>query len=228
MWELQIDVPHPRLTFFEIAMDEQVYSTPMGRLYRFGDKYYASVTTILSGWNPKTQNFTNDYALLGTRAHYEILGLYKDMEEPDIYYSTFSEQEVNQKLDLAYDMWATVDIGNVIDVELAVRDDVNCYAGRLDMLTKIDGKTTLVDLKTGNYYNKYPLQIAAYSQACDIKVDQALIVRLDLNPDRNPDEEVDMIWYDRETLDENEAKFLEKARKYNKDRDDYLKAMAEV
>jgi hypothetical protein len=205
---------------------ERVFDSPFGRVYGFGDKYYSSVTTILSGFNPNSQNFTNDYAQLGTRCHYEILGLYKDMEEPDIYYNRFSQQEVNAKLDMANDMWQTVDVGNVIDVEMAVRDDINCYAGRLDMITELAGKITMVDLKTGNYYAKYPLQIAAYCHAYNGDVEQALIVRLDLNLDRNPDCEVDLIWYDRAQLDEYEAKFIEKCKKYNRDQQDYIDAMA--
>jgi hypothetical protein len=205
---------------------ERVFDSPFGRVYGFGDIYYSSVTTILNGFNPKSQSFTNDYAQLGTRAHYEILGLYKEMEEPDVTYTRFTEKEVNQKLDLAYEMWSTVDVGDVIDVEMAVRDDIYCYAGRLDMITEIDGKVTMVDLKTGNYYAKYPLQIAAYCRAYEGDVDQALIVRLDLNLDRNPDSDVDLIWYNRKELDKHEKKFCEKAEKYNLDQQAYIDSMS--
>jgi flavin-binding protein dodecin len=148
------------------------------------------------------------------------------MEEPDCYYSRFTEQEVNTKLDRANDMWQTVDVGEVVDVEMLVYDSTVGYAGRLDMLTKIQQKVTLVDLKTGNYYAKYPLQIAAYARASPLPVYQALIVRLDLNLDRNPESEVDMIWYDRAQLDEYEAKFVVKAKKYHEDQQVYIDMMA--
>ena len=204
---------------------ESVYSTPFGRVYKFGDRTYPSVSTILGGFKPNQQEWTNDYATLGTRAHYEILGLYKDQEEPDSYYVKFSKQEVNEKLDMAYEMWAEVDVGDVIDVELAVCDHEYEYGGRLDMITEIDGKLTVVDLKTGQYYNKYPLQIAAYCRAYGGDVEQALVVRLDLNLDRNPDRLADLIWYDREELDEHEAKFCEKAVQYHKDQRAYVESM---
>lgn len=203
-----------------------VLSTPFGRVYGIDGSYFPSVTTVLSGFNPNCQEFSNDYAVLGTRCHYEILGLYKTLDEPDSYYSKFSEKEVSEKLDRANDMWQTVDIGDVLDVEMLVYDRAIGYAGSLDMLTEIQQKTTLVDLKTGNYYAKYPLQIAAYARACPQPVEQALIVRLDLNLDRNPDSLVDMIWYTREQLDEYEAKFCAKAEKFHADQQSYIDSMS--
>jgi hypothetical protein len=203
-----------------------VFATNFGRVYGINGGYYPSVTTVLNGFNPNCQEFSNDYAVLGTRCHYEILGLYRELDKPDSYYSRFSEKEVNEKLDRANDMWQTVDIGDVIDVEMAVYNDTVGYAGSLDMLTKIQQKTTLVDLKTGNYYAKYPLQIAAYALACPQPVEQALIVRLDLNLDRNPESLVDMIWYTREQLDEYEIKFCAKAKKYHEDQQAYIDAMS--
>ena len=129
---------------------------------------------------------------------------------------------------MAYEMWAEVDVGNVIDVEMAVRDDVYEYAGRLDMITEIDDKLTMVDLKTGNFYSKYPMQIAAYCRAYEGDVEQALVVRLDLNLDRNPEKLADLIWYDREELDEHEAKFIEKAVQFHKDQNNYIACQAEM
>lgn len=207
---------------------ERVFSTPFGRVYKFGDKVYPSVSTILGGFNPHQQEWTNDFCTLGTRCHYEILGLYKEQEEPESIYSTFSRAEVNEKLDLAYEMWSKVDVGDVIDVEMAVHDDEYEYAGRLDMITEIDNKLTMVDLKTGNYYAKYPLQISAYCRAYEEDVDQALVVRLDLNLNRNPDKLADLIWYSRAELDDYEKKFCEKAVQFHKDQQAYVNEQAIV
>ena len=207
-------------------MTEGVFATPMGRMYRRGKDYYSSVSTILGGFRPNQVNWANDYSSLGTRCHYEILGLYGNLVEPKVSYVKFTEKEVNEKLDRANEMWQTVDIGDVIDVEVAVYNDTYRYAGQYDLYTKTDEGYALVDLKTGNMYPKYPYQIAAYTLACGKKVDLALIVRLDLNLDRNPENLVDMIWYTREQLDEYEAKFIAKAEKFYSDQQAYILAMS--
>lgn len=59
------------------------------------------------------------------------------------------------------------------------------YAGKLDAIAKVDGKTTLIDYKTGSkVYKEAVLQVAGYAYANDLEpdsepIEQAIICRFD-------------------------------------------------
>lgn len=102
-------------------------------------------------------------------------------------------------------------------------DGVVCaYAGRLDgVATFCDGKRRLVDIKTGDEYDSYALQMAAYVQAYEFvtgqHIDEVWILYLDVggywnndtkvytprNVDRNPR----VVVMDRPLLEDKMAEF---------------------
>lgn len=210
---------------------ESVYSTPIGRVYRMGDRYYSSVTTILSGFRTNQVEFYNDYATIGTRAHYEILGLYDDMEPPESVYRYLSESEVNHRLDSALEMWETLDVGDVVKVEYPIKNDKYLYAGRVDMLTCIDEELVIADLKTGNYYKHYPMQLAAYWEATREKypkLSRGVIYQIDLNEKRNPEHKAQEHWYELDELKEEFRNFAKRAKKFEADQNAYIEKMAKV
>jgi hypothetical protein len=114
-------------------------------------------------------------------------------------------EEVSQKLDDVVMMWQQLELEKVVvgweAIEAAVwwegeLDGVVCaYAGRLDgVATFCDGKRRLVDIKTGDEYDSYALQMAAYVQAYEfvtgLSVDEVWILYLDVGGYWNNDTKV--------------------------------------
>jgi hypothetical protein len=82
----------------------------------------------------------------------------------------------------AFYKWAEEVKLEVIENEKTVVSEKYQYAGTLDMLGKIGGRTYVIDFKTnkdGNVYDEVSLQLSAYKQALfeqDIKVDGLMAV----------------------------------------------------
>ena len=129
-------------------------------------------------------------------------------------------------------MWQQLELEKVVvgweAIEAAVwweggLDGVVCaYAGRLDGVANFcDGKRRLVDIKTGDEYDSYALQMAAYVQAYEfvtgLSIDEVWILYLDVggywnndtkvytprNVDRNPR----VVVMDRPLLEDKMAEF---------------------
>lgn len=67
----------------------------------------------------------------------------------------------------------------VLDVELIVSNSTYQYAGRLDLLCKINGKLTIVDWKSGSMdVDRVMIQLGGYSQAHESKPDFGMGVEL--------------------------------------------------
>lgn len=206
------------------------YDTPFGRIYKIGNRYYTSVTTIQSGFKPNKTAFHSDYAAIGTRAHYEIFGLYRDMESPKSSYQYFSTQDINSRLDSILSMWEQIHLDSVIDVEFVVSNNDYEFAGRGDIIAEKDGEIVLGDVKTGNYYKHYDVQIGAYYLAAKrkYKIDKGALFMLDCNVERNPSQAARIIWFTKDELISNAKKFVAKAIKYNADRDRYLEIQGRI
>jgi len=210
-----------------------------GRYYYWSDnparKMY-SVSTICH-WNDAPIK-AGDAAKIGTLGHYIVLNgiaqkyLKTNLDIPgDNPYWTASE-EVSQKLDDIVEMWQHLELEKVVTqweaVEMAVWwegeiDGVKCaYAGRLDGVANFcDGKRRLLDLKTGDEYDSYVLQLSAYTQAYEFvtgnHIDEAWILYLDVggywNNDtkvytpRNVNRDPRVVVLDRLTIDKNIEEF---------------------
>ena len=81
-----------------------------------------------------------------------------------------------------YDFWTTYK-PELISTEDFVWSDEHRYAGRADLVVKMDGETWLLDIKTSNSLHKsYDLQLASYAKALEeakgIKIDRTGIIWL--------------------------------------------------
>ena len=210
-----------------------------GRYYYWSDnpkKKMYSVSTICH-WNDEPIK-AGDAAKIGTLGHYVVLngiakkylGVNLDIPGDNPYWT--GPEEVSQKLDDVVAMWQQLELEKVVvgweAIEAAVwwegeLDGVVCaYAGRLDGVANFcDGKRRLVDIKTGDEYDSYALQMAAYVQAYEfvtgLSVDEVWILYLDVggywnndtkvytprNVDRNPR----VVVMDRPLIEEKRKEF---------------------
>ena len=183
-----------------------------GRYYYWSDnprKKMYSVSTICH-WNDGPIK-AGDAAKIGTLGHYVVLngiakkylGVNLDIPGENPYWT--GPEEVSQKLDDVVAMWQQLELEKVVvgweAIEAAVwwegeLDGVVCaYAGRLDGVANFcDGKRRLVDIKTGDEYDSYALQMAAYVQAYEfvtgLSVDEVWILYLDVGGYWNNDTKV--------------------------------------
>jgi hypothetical protein len=194
------------------------------------------VSTICH-WNDEPIK-AGDAAKIGTLGHYVVLngiakkylGVNLDIPGENPYWT--GPEEVSQKLDDVVMMWQQLELEKVVvgweAIEAAVwwegeLDGVMCaYAGRLDGVANFcDGKRRLVDIKTGDEYDSYALQMAAYVQAYEfvtgLSVDEVWILYLDVggywnndtkvytprNVDRNPR----VVVMDRPLIEEKRKEF---------------------
>lgn len=183
-----------------------------GRYYYWSDnprKKMYSVSTICH-WNDEPIK-AGDAAKIGTLGHYVVLngiakkylGVNLDIPGENPYWTGL--EEVSQKLDDVVMMWQQLELEKVVvgweAIEAAVwwegeLDGVVCaYAGRLDGVANFcDGKRRLVDIKTGDEYDSYLLQMAAYVQAYEfvtgLNVDEVWILYLDVGGYWNNDTKV--------------------------------------
>jgi len=123
------------------------------------------------------------------------------------------ENEVNDRINRALVMWNSLKFDqNVIDVERVFYDDLNMFAGKIDMLVENGDRRRVIEIKTGDFYEEYFLQVAAYvhlSGASD-----GLMIVLDTNEQRNPDRMAKMIEVDRDKCERYFDDFLELRKKY--------------
>ncbi len=152
-----------------------------------GVKPYPSVTTITSAmlgepdsirrWkarNPKWRDELRFKAKIGTLVHYRILNKFSasTLELPDFALSEFP-RDAMMYVDIAESMFDDLhlDIQAPYYVEHVVLNHEHRYGGKLDMAAIIDGKLTIIDIKTSNYYPsygvkcEYKMQLGGYYSA---------------------------------------------------------------
>jgi hypothetical protein len=218
--------------------DFKVSSDRKGRFYyreSEPSKRYRSVTTVLHWGLPKGKK--SDAAAVGSIAHYQILRNYTDefIEVPTDKPYWMESSEVNKKLEDCIRMWQMLELDDVVEEWLAVEkavwfegiiDNVNVmYAGRIDAIARFtDGRIRLVDIKTGDSYDDYPLQMAGYLQAIEyslnLHIDECYICYLDIGSNwvkeagksfpRNPHNLPRIVVYHRAELEEYIRLFNEK------------------
>jgi hypothetical protein len=178
-----------------------------------------SVTTILSKKSPFPHTGPTAITWTGEMVHYHILHHELpevEMDYPDVLptWKMPKFDETNYKLELALKMWNSMDssLREVEDVEFVCWNIDPLYAGRGDWKGKYNGDKTILDIKTGNYYSYYKMQIAAYMATQG--ADRGVIVRLDLNEERNPKKEPKIYSWYKEDLAKDLEKFYELARSF--------------
>ena len=194
---------------------------------------YPSVSTILSSASdypfktqytktgtPKKQNKL--YANIGSVIHHHCLKKYdRDVmnELPSINEWVKNPDWVNEKIQNSYTMWCqflTDFKPKFINVEQVIKYKNNNirYMGRYDALAEINGKTVLIDLKTGNFYPYYQMQLSAYWASISPFPERAMIVRCDTHPDRNPNLNYQVYVYEAKELFEYFSEFVTTAEEY--------------
>ena len=87
------------------------------------------------------------------------------------------------------------------------------YAGRMDLLCKLDVDLTLIEIKTGQHYDDHVIQAAGYWNALRRKP-QVAFVYLDSIIDRNPRQQAKLHYFTQSELEEGYNTFLDKYVEY--------------
>ncbi len=127
------------------------------------------------------EKYVDKTAQIGTLGHYLIECELKG-EEPDL--EPFSREEINAAencLIKFYD-WQAENELEPLEVETALVSEKYKYGGTIDLYCKLNGKYTLVDLKTSKaIYDTHMIQLAAYKNLLEengYKVEQVKILRI--------------------------------------------------
>ena len=199
---------------------EYIY-LPCGRFYKSGKKTYGSVTSIISGFTPKKSTWVHDLAKVGTICHGQAAKEHIKVDIEEIMIWTIPQKEVYSAMRRFRCMWKKINrIINIKHVEIPVYYENGAikYGGRVDVIFEKDGLIYLGDIKTGNWYDHYPMQLAAYYQAAkDIyNIDKAAILHCDISLDRNPNSIPAFIDFSKRDMENLLPEFNDRCIKYNK------------
>lgn len=176
-----------------IELDEESHT------YKVDKKKTPSVTTILQ-WSGKVPTFffTEEGRNRGTEIHrltevYDITGVLEDSEYND-YVSNWIE-------------FLELTKAKVLAVEKKVYSPEG-YAGKLDRILEINGKSYVVDIKTGAKQKTHVLQIGAYSHA--VGLSQGAVVCL-------TPKKFSVEYFDGDILYNAQQQFIQMVRDYRKE-----------
>ncbi len=200
-------------------------------------RLYPSVSTVI-GWYDKlfgrwAGKPVGNMANCGTGIHFQVqkyildeygIGNPDNCEFPNISIWGMLEKERKDKLNKSMRMWFEFLRDHKdyepIAQELAIfyEDDAtnHIFAGRIDQYINLDGKKTLLDIKTGGYWQSYDYQLAGYFIALSRfeKIEQVVCLYLDANENRNPSKTYNLHVYTLEQVVDNSIKFMELLEKY--------------
>jgi hypothetical protein len=195
-------------------------NTTQGRYYHsdsYPDIWCPSVTTII-GYKDRGKwagaGHAGPSAAIGSIVHYKILKTYTNevLPYPSDPIFGISHEEAQDRIDRCLDMWSEITAPLKIKplaVESAVYSIHPRYAGRIDMLCKVDGVLTLLDLKTGACYEPdHSMQAAAYVNALKWKPKQSIYVYMDAITNRNPSGKGSIHIYNKYDLEQAYDEFL--------------------
>lgn len=173
---------------------------------------YPSVTTIISqSKNNKQYGGSSPSMVIGTITHYHILKRYSKnlLSLPRESIWNMTRSEVIGRIHRNIKMWNDLNLAiEPICVETALFNQDPRIAGTLDLLCRIDGVLTLVDLKTGMPYSDHPMQAAAYWHMLRRKP-KVCFVYLDSIIDRNPSQQATVRYFTTEELEAGYESFLD-------------------
>jgi len=86
--------------------------------------------------------------------------------------------EILKRIMCFEEWWNSIGVEEIIASEVMLAYPGIQYAGRFDFIARIDGKNTLIDIKTGGYYNTHDLQASMYKILWD-----TICEELDLGPE---------------------------------------------
>ena len=146
---------------------------------------YLRVTEILSpfsGLDKIPKDIVANAARRGTKVHEICEGIIKGLGEWDV------DDETKPYVDSFKEWWQ--DGKEVIEVERRFWDDELCITGQVDLILRVDGKITIVDLKTSYKPSKtWPIQGSAYAMlAQNAGIEVTAIQFIHLKRDGSPAE----------------------------------------
>jgi len=208
-----------------IIKDNSKYYTKENKGSRFYYKNdldipYPSVTTIISQQKQKSakKNYgTSPSMVIGTLVHYHILKRYSKEILPLPYEPIWnvSRSEVRGRISRCLKMWNDLNLDiRPIAIETALFCNDPRYAGRLDMLAKINNELCLIDLKTGKDYPNHIMQAAAYWHMLNRKP-KVCFIYLDGILDRNPEQKAVVKYFTMEELEKGYEDFLDKYSEFS-------------
>ena len=142
------------------------------RWYNNGPEYVPSVTTVLNivdkgvhfhKWLANHLNYEHACAVRDTAAQrgtdvHNICEMLMKGEEVDL---IGYEDDVLKRV-MCFEQWWKETNPNIIAIEEMLAFPGILYAGRFDFLANINGKNTLIDIKTGGHYKTHDLQATMY------------------------------------------------------------------
>lgn len=167
------------------------------RFYKHRDVYLPSVTTVLSVVNNDSFNELRGY--FGNDRFQSVMDTAADLGKK---VHKLGESHANGEfishpdgkvlaLGNSYAKWFDENVEEVISVEAPLVSEEHGFGGTADLICKIKGKLTAVDIKTSSKMNdSMGLQLAGLrilvEEALALKVEKTLIVRLKKNDPTKP------------------------------------------
>ncbi|MFA7218443.1 MAG: PD-(D/E)XK nuclease family protein [Dehalococcoidales bacterium] len=189
--------------------------------YRVNGIEIPSVTTILKPLSPyfnekpstnDNNTFKNIYANIGTHIHFNILKQFDKIDPPEEELPNIPW--VTEKILNSMKQWNNFVKDHEIEVhaveQFVYSGGIYPFAGRLDMICDIDGKRCILDIKTGNEYEYYDYQLAAYwgIAKSDKLITDGILLYIYAHPKKNPDNIYREVWYDIDELNKNNYYFM--------------------
>jgi len=177
--------------------------------------------------NPKWRDELRFKARIGTLVHYRILNKFSPsmLELPDFALSDFPKDAM-MYVDIAEAMFDDLhlDIQPPYYIEHVILNHEHKYGGKMDMAAVIDGKLTIVDVKTSHYYptygvkEEYKLQLGGYHSAFSHKgekAEAAAILHVHPFEEKNPTLKAKLVPVKMDDVLMSAERFFELAREYH-------------
>jgi hypothetical protein len=178
------------------------------RWYIKNNIYHPSVSTV-NNWQrtlsmPKSRRKAGNAANLGTAIHFQIektlydnygIGDIDKMYMPDLTFwnqqTKYGMNRINMSMRMFYRFIRDYpSFEPLLNEFVLFSEDSYPYAGRIDLVAKIENEVYLIDFKTGAYYPEYDAQICGgYAELMAINglhIDKTALLFLDSREDRNP------------------------------------------
>jgi CRISPR/Cas system-associated exonuclease Cas4 (RecB family) len=185
--------------------------------YHKDGKAYPSVTTVLHG----VKKFrAGDRAKIGSLVHYWLHSKLasRRLDPPVEPIWSMTSRQVHEEITRAIKMWQDLHLNlEPLYVEMPFTSE-DGYAGQIDQINRIDDKIIVLDIKTGDFYDDYYYQMAAYvigaEKHLNINIDEAWIVQIDLNVQRNPESKGKITIISKEDLIKYYFEFINKLEEF--------------
>lgn len=160
---------------------------------------------------------------IGTLVHCRILSSISEQNAPlpEFPLSQYPKNS-DEYCDIAQEMWDELDlqISLPVNVEMQIVNELHGFHGQLDLLCKLDGILTLIDLKTSvRAYPDHYLQVAAYAKSLPKVPERAMIISVCPYVEKNPTLTAKPYDVSRPEIDEYFLEFVEYCEEWHRNFD---------